>query len=116
MIPALRARVWIRHPLFCKSHVNYPGFHCCSEFPSRPVPPPVLGSFHFDKAIYRHRNEAERAITRFKNFRAIAARFDAWAYVFYGTVCVAADPPMAPSAVKRAFRGPWHPGSDGEVR
>lgn len=44
----------------------------------------------FDKAIYRRCNEVERTINRLKNFRAIATRFDKRAYVFHGTVTVAA--------------------------
>ncbi|MFE5021639.1 IS5/IS1182 family transposase, partial [Streptomyces sp. NPDC056690] len=38
----------------------------------------------------RRRNEVERTINRLKNFRAVATRFDKRAYVFYGTVAVAA--------------------------
>ncbi|MER7983085.1 hypothetical protein [Streptomyces sp. NPDC095817] len=44
----------------------------------------------FDKTVYRRRNEVERTINRLKNFRVIATRFDKRAYVFRGTVTVAA--------------------------
>jgi transposase len=44
----------------------------------------------FDEAIYKRRNEVERTINRLKNFRAIATRYDKRAYVFHGTVTVAA--------------------------
>lgn len=43
----------------------------------------------FDNEIYRRRNEVERTITRLKIFRAVATRYDKWAYVFHGTVTVA---------------------------
>lgn len=44
----------------------------------------------FDKAMYKRRNEGERTINVLKNFRAVATRFEKRAYVFYGTVTVAA--------------------------
>lgn len=43
-----------------------------------------------DKKIYRRRNEVERTVNRLKSFRAGATRFDKRAYVFRGTVTVAA--------------------------
>ncbi|MGW7594286.1 IS5 family transposase [Streptomyces rubiginosohelvolus] len=44
----------------------------------------------FDKALYKRRNEVERTINRLKNFRALATRYDKRAYVFHGTVTLAA--------------------------
>ncbi|WP_405828265.1 IS5 family transposase [Streptomyces sp. NBC_01176] len=44
----------------------------------------------FDSEIYKRRNEVERTINRFKNFRAVATRYDKRAYVFHGTVAIAA--------------------------
>lgn len=44
----------------------------------------------FDKEKYKRRNEVERTIDRLKSFRAVATRHDKRAYVFHGTVTVAA--------------------------
>lgn len=44
----------------------------------------------FDKEQYERRNEVERTINRIKNFRAVATRYENRAYVFRGTVTVAA--------------------------
>lgn len=44
----------------------------------------------FDAARYGRRNEVEQLISRLKANRTVAMRFDKRAYVFYGTVTVAA--------------------------
>ncbi|WP_107088500.1 IS5 family transposase [Streptomyces sp. NRRL F-5755] len=44
----------------------------------------------FDPAMYKRSNEVERTIHALKGFRAVASRFDKRAYVFHGTVTVAA--------------------------
>ncbi|GGR70170.1 IS5 family transposase [Streptomyces roseolus] len=44
----------------------------------------------FDKVIYKRRNEVEHTINSLKNFRAVATRYDKRAYVFHGTVALAA--------------------------
>ncbi|MFG3133980.1 IS5 family transposase [Streptomyces tendae] len=44
----------------------------------------------FDKEWYKRRNEVERTINRLTSFRAVATRFGKRAYVFHGTVTVAA--------------------------
>ncbi|MEV0373230.1 maleylpyruvate isomerase N-terminal domain-containing protein [Streptomyces sp. NPDC050636] len=44
----------------------------------------------FDKTLYKRRNEVERTINALKGFRAVATRFDKRAYIFHGTVTIAA--------------------------
>ncbi|MCT2591502.1 IS5 family transposase [Streptomyces sp. N2-109] len=47
----------------------------------------------FDKSLHKRRNEVERTINALKGFRAVATRFDKRAYIFHGTVTVAAIRP-----------------------
>ncbi|WOP39274.1 IS5 family transposase [Streptomyces sp. Li-HN-5-13] len=44
----------------------------------------------FDKTMYKRRREVERTINALRNFRAVATRYGKRAYVFHGTVAVAA--------------------------
>ncbi|MFJ3079446.1 IS5 family transposase [Streptomyces halstedii] len=44
----------------------------------------------FDKTIYKRGNEVERTINALKNSRAVATRFDKRAFIFHGTVTLAA--------------------------
>jgi transposase len=44
----------------------------------------------FDKTIYKRGNEVERTINALKGSRAVATRYDKRAYVFHGTVTLAA--------------------------
>ncbi|MEU7434833.1 IS5 family transposase [Streptomyces sioyaensis] len=44
----------------------------------------------FDRQVYRRRKETERTINGLKGFRAVATRFEKRAYIFQGTVTVAA--------------------------
>ncbi|MCX4749181.1 IS5 family transposase [Kitasatospora sp. NBC_01287] len=44
----------------------------------------------FDRDRCRKRNTVERAVSRLKNYRAVATRYDKRAYVYLGTVTVAA--------------------------
>lgn len=57
----------------------------------------------FDRARYARRNEVERTVNALKGCRAVATRFDKRAYVFQGTVTVA-----APESVTRwSARSAW---------
>jgi transposase len=44
----------------------------------------------FDKSLYKRRNEVERTVNSLKESRAVATRYDKRAYVFHGTVALAA--------------------------
>jgi transposase len=44
----------------------------------------------FDQDRYKKRNTVERAINKIKNYRAVATRYDKRAYIYLGTVTVAA--------------------------
>lgn len=44
----------------------------------------------FDSGHYKKRNTVERAINRLKGFRAVATRYEKRAYVYLGTVTLAA--------------------------
>jgi transposase len=44
----------------------------------------------FDRERYKKRNTVERAINRLKGFRAVATRYEKRAYVYLGTVTLAA--------------------------
>lgn len=44
----------------------------------------------FNRELYARRNEVERTVNALKDFRAVATRYDKRAYVFQGTVTVAA--------------------------
>jgi transposase len=44
----------------------------------------------FDKGQYRRRNAVERCISKWKQFRAVASRYDKRDYIFNGTLTVAA--------------------------
>ncbi|MFE5690868.1 IS5/IS1182 family transposase, partial [Streptomyces sp. NPDC056512] len=44
----------------------------------------------FDGERYKKRNTVERAINRLKGFRAVAARYEKRAYIYLGTVTLAA--------------------------
>jgi len=44
----------------------------------------------FDSEQYKKRNTVERAINRLKGFRAVATRYEKRAYIYLGTVTLAA--------------------------
>ncbi|MEH6372969.1 transposase [Streptomyces sp. KLMMK] len=70
----------------CRAHQHAAGArHRPARIPGRRGRPTG-----FDKTICKRRNEVERTINALKNFRAVATRFDKRAYVFQGTVTVAA--------------------------
>ncbi len=44
----------------------------------------------FDKTQYRHRSAVERCVSKWKQYRAVASRYDKRDYIFNGTLAVAA--------------------------
>jgi transposase len=44
----------------------------------------------FDREHHRKRNTVERAVNRLKGFRAVATRYEKRAYIYLGTVALAA--------------------------
>ncbi|MDQ0753034.1 transposase [Streptomyces africanus] len=44
----------------------------------------------FDKAQYRRRSAVERCVSKWKQYRAVASRYDKRDYIFNGTLAVAA--------------------------
>ncbi len=44
----------------------------------------------FDSDQYRRRSAAERCVSKWKQFRAVASRYDKRAYIFHGTLTVTA--------------------------
>ncbi|TJZ57450.1 hypothetical protein FCH28_08620 [Streptomyces piniterrae] len=68
-----------------------------TPFPSRRTSGPTAGprqrgwlALWVDQRTYRRRNVVERTILALKGFRAVAARYEKRAYVFHGTLTVAA--------------------------
>jgi transposase len=55
--------------------------------PRRRTEPPHR---HFDRAAYRERNQVERLINRFKQFRAIATRYDKLAVRYHAALTIVA--------------------------
>jgi transposase len=55
--------------------------------PRRSTEPPQR---HFDRAAYRERNHVERLINRFKQYRAIATRYDKLAVRYHTALTIAA--------------------------
>ncbi len=44
----------------------------------------------FDAERYKKRNTVERAVNRLKGFRGVATRYEKRAYIYFGTVTLAA--------------------------
>lgn len=69
---------------------------CSGMSALRILPPSMRGSSRIYAALTvgmdvdARRNEVERTINALKGFRAVATRFDTRAYIFHGTVAVAA--------------------------